>query len=257
VVPCHEVIAANKAKAEWRNSACTEPTASGNFSTLLLGGETRAITFTSNGATKLEVPKLTVTITCNKAKATAGAANEIIGGSPGTGKATISFGECSTSATCKAHSPGAAEGTIEAPTNWELVYHSKEAGEKEQSRLDILFKTTKSGSHPFVTIEFSGSGCQGLTTWVVEATGTNTKSGEAGIQGVAGIVCEIREPAETLAVAHEINCPEAPIGRYWHWKGSAVTEGTANLKTLGFEFHQTGIDTIALASGEKYAATGK
>ena len=196
------------------------------------------ITFKS-GVTKLKVAGLSVE--CKKDKGT----GELIGGWPGTDKATIMFEECTVETIgCKAKNKGGVFGTIEVKVNTELVYFTKKAGEEEKPPLGVLFKTTESSNKTFVELEFEGI-CA-LDNGPVTATGEATPAAEIPerIAGVAGVVCKIVEPAEKEALTHELECIEKEQTKFWFWKAGALTEGKAGLEFKGKPAEQVGKATI-------------
>lgn len=232
-----------KAKCE----AGTPIISTGNWEKILGAGEKKNITFTSGETRLITASDL---IICKKDKGT----GEIIGGWPGTDKATITFEECEVTKpfTCKVKNAGGTFGTIVTTVNTELVYTTKKAGEEEKSPLGILFKTTSAKNKLFVELEFSGICAFGPKK--VEATG---EEHGPGIPGVAGVVCKIVEPAEANKVVHEIECAEKAQQKFFYWEGGVIKEGKAGLK-LGSEVaEQVGSAKIELESKKEYAATGK
>jgi len=254
----HWWVCEKDATGLFSNSECSK-SGTGWESKELLGGETRKISFTS-GETKLKTAS--DLIVCKKDKGT----GEIIGGWPGTDKATIIFEECKVTkpTSCEVKSKGEKTfGTITVSVNTELVYTgTKEQEEKEEPPLGILFKTTSSASKAFIELEFSGICAFGPK--VVEATGEVTPAAEIPprITGVAGVVCKIIEP-ESYKFVHEIECPEPAITKFSFWThpGAAIKEGTAGLK-LGTEVaEQVGKAKIEAENAAKekiaYDARGK
>ncbi len=219
-----------------------------------------AIKFKNIGVTKLKTTGLVkVEIECKKAEAKAGTANEIIGGSPGTGKSTIAFTECkATKPACtEVKSPGEPNGTIVVAVNTELVYKTEAAGNAEKAPLVVIFRTIKEGVKEFVKIELKGG--FGCVTGTVEATGTNKTKTERGAEGIAGVACEVAEKAEEEKVVHTINCPTPPITEYWWWKlatDAKVTKGSVGLEAFGEKAEQIGEGEIELATSEMYSAIG-
>ncbi len=209
------------------NSECST-SGTGWESKELLAGEARNISFTS-GVTKLTTAKHT--IECEKDKGT----GEIIGGSPGTDKAKITFEKCTVTEgaiKCEARNKGGAFPNIVVNVNTELVYiGTKEQEEKEVPPLGILFKTA-TGTKTFVELEFSGL-CA-LLNGSVTATGEETPAAEVPprIAGVAGVVCKIVEPAEAYKFVHEIECPKPAIKSFSFWTrpGGALKEGKVGLE---------------------------
>lgn len=205
--------------------------------------ETRAIKFTNNGNTTLKSGENE--IICKKAKEKAGAANQIIGGKVGTDKATILFEECKLEkpTNCEVRNVGGPTwGTIEVPSNTELVYTGTEAQAKNhEGPVSVVFKTTVAGVKTFVKLQFQGGLlCGFVGEKTVEATGQ-----ERGpwIAGIAGVVCELVGAFETEALSHEINCPETAIKKFYFWNQATpkvIEEGNAELRLSGTVSQQIG-----------------
>src|ERR1039458_1834346 len=237
-----------KAKCE----AGTPIITTGNWEKVLGAVETRKITFTT-GVTKLRTAS--DLIECEKDKGT----GEIIGGWPGTDKATITFEKCNVTKPalgCEVRSVGQEKfGTIVVSVNTELVYTgTKTQAEHEEQPLGILFKSVGAGNKKFVELEFNGLCALEGTKKVVEATG---EEHGPGIAGKAGVVCKIVEPAEANKVVHEIECVEKAQQKFFYWEGGVIKEGKAELKLSGEVAEQIGSAKIELESKKEYAATGK
>lgn len=225
----HWWVCEKDATGLFSNSECSTSGTGWESKELTTG--TRKITFTS-GETKLKTAS--DLIVCKKDKGT----GEIIGGWPGTDKATITFEECKVTKpfSCEVKNAGGTFGTIITTVNTELVYTgTKTQAEKEEPPLGILFKTTSSANKLFVELEFSGLCAFGAKK--VEATGEVTPAAEIPprITGVAGVVCKIIEP-ESYKFVHEINCVEKEQTKFFFWThpGEVIKEGTAGLE-LGTE----------------------
>ena len=224
------------------NSECTT-SGTGWESKELLAGENRPIKFTS-GVTKLKSGS--DVIECKKDKGT----GELRGGWPGTDKATITFEECKVTKpiSCEVKNAGGVFGTIAVSVNTELVYSgTKKQAEEEKPPLDVLFKTTKAKEKLFVKLELKGTLCP--ATLNVNATG---EEHGPGIEGIAGVDCEIVEPAEAYKFTHEINCPEKPSGKFFYWEGGVLKEGKygLELETVGVA-EQIGKATIEAENAAK------
>ena len=114
-----------KAKCE----AGTPIISTGNWEKILGAGEKQNITFTS-GVTKLKTAS--DLIECKKDKGT----GEIIGGWPGTDKATITFEECAVTKpfSCEVKNKGGTFKTIVVSVNTELVYTGTKEQEEKKNR---------------------------------------------------------------------------------------------------------------------------
>jgi hypothetical protein len=232
--------------------AGTPKVTTGSWERMLGSGEKEGITFAGKGVTKLEVPGVGLTVSCESTKAGAGS-TEIAGGSPGTSTLTIKLEKCK-DGSCEANSPGAAKGIIEFKANAELAYRTKVAAEKEEGPLLVVFRTTESEKKEVVKIE--GGECLASTT--VLANGTNKTAMEEGKVGVATMGCLYVTPTPPVVKANEIICEETVVKKYFWWKAGVVTEGSAGLElsTLKLEAKQVGDYVVELKSGEPWAAAG-
>ena len=212
------------------------------------------ITFKNNGNTRLVTAE--DEILCEKAEQTGVTGNEIIGGSPGAGKANIKFTLCTVikpglGCEVRSKTTGTPFGTIEINLHTELVYLTKAAGEAEKAPLGVLFKTAAASNKKFVELEFTSLCVFGSK--LVEATG---EEHGPGIAGVAGLVCEAAEKAEVEKVSHEINCIEKKQQKFFYWGSGVLKEGKAGLKLSGEVAEQIGKGTIE-AGGKAYSARGE
>jgi hypothetical protein len=252
----HWWVCEKQTGGKFENSECSKEGASKTWeSKELLGGETRKISFTS-GVTKLKTAA--DLIECKKDKGT----GEIIGGWPGTDKATITFEECKVvkpALGCEVRNVGGTFGTIVVSVNTELVYTGTKAqAENEEKPLGILFKSVGAGNKKFVELEFNGLCALAGTKKVVEATG---EEHGPGIAGKAGVVCKIVEPAEAYLFVHEIECVEGAQQKFFYWEGGVIKEGKAELKLSGEVAEQVGSAKIEAENAAKekiaYDARGK
>jgi len=236
----HWWVCKKSEKGKFSNSECSKE-GTGWESKELLKGENRPIKFTS-GETKLITKAHT--IVCKKDNGT----GEIIGGWPGTDKAKIKFEECEEPALkCKVKNEGQkTEGVIEVAVNTELVYFTEKAGNEEKPPLGILFKTIAKGNKTFVKLIFSGL-CS-LVNGPVTATGEEQGP---GIEGVAGVVCKIVEPAEAYKFVHEIECKEKEQENFCFWKAGVLTKGKAGLEFNGEKAEQVGNAKIEAENAAK------
>jgi hypothetical protein len=196
------------------------------------------------GATMLTTKGLT--FTCKKDKGT----GEIIGGSPGTAKATVEFEGCEAEGCGGVSNEGdEVATTILVHVNAELVFLTKAAGEAEKPRLGILFKTIAAKENTFVRLTF---GCPAFNGPI---TATGIEHGP-GIPGVAGIVCEMAESAEAEEVTHEVEWAKNEQAKFWYYEGGVLKEGKAGLEFNGGVFEQAGKAVVRLVSGESFSARG-
>jgi hypothetical protein len=241
----HWWVCEKSSTGKFSNSECST-SGTGWESFELLAGQSRKISFTS-GVTKLKTGS--DLIECATDKGT----GEIIGGWPGTDKATITFEKCKVvkpALGCEVKNAGGTFGTIVVSVNTELVYTGTEKQAKEEKPpLGVLFKTVAAGNKKFVELEFNGLCALAGTKKLVEATG---EEHGPGIPGVAGVVCDIVEPAEAYRFVHEINCVEGSKQKeFFYWKSGVITAGVAGLKLGGEVAEQIGSAKIEAENAAK------
>jgi hypothetical protein len=205
--------------------------------------ETRNLTASIKSAQFTLTAEGIMVINCTSA----GSTGTIIGGSPGTDTAAITFSGCTIEShpECHVNSPGQSAGTIFTEAKTELVYLSSTSATNKKvdssgvgSHLGDLF-SPKSGT-TFVTLEVTGNNCPAFTK------GTNKVTGN--------IVAAI-EPSETEATSGTLNFPSSKIEKYWTRSGGTIHEHEASLNVFGIiGVKQVGEETVSLSPAEEFGA---
>jgi|CZKG01.1.fsa_nt_gi hypothetical protein len=209
------------------------------------GGEKKPVKFAIG---EMKLTTKSVSVTCKKGEGTGTA----IGGTPGTGKATLKLKECEVAALkCKVMNKGGTAGTIEFNANVEDVSLTKVGLEEGLLPYALLFKTHAKGEKTLVELALSEP--------CASKNGPVTATGEehgAGIEGVAAFVCKLEAPEESKEV-HELTCAEKEQTVYFYGKeGKTASEGKAGIEVFKEKAEQVGKAKIELESKAKWGVVG-